>query len=251
MIKFRVFFVGLILLSQLIVSLRAQTDQTTPLHLLKPNYPMPYGIPKPDEVTAILNRVYGYLNSVTPTGFINEKNGAAVTDYSKIDADTVLARGDFRIVSYEWGVTYAGMLLASEATGDPRFRDYTEKRLSFIADAASGFKKPTAGYSDWEAKMPLRNLLFPRALDDTGAMTAAMIKAKRGGSNANLQPIIDTGIGHIMTKQFRLADGTLARNRPQPSMQRKSLPRRKKKERRLKTQLPKTGPPKNSLFSRS
>ena len=198
------------------LSIFAQTDQTTPLHLLKPDYPMPYGIPKPEEVTAILNRVYGYLNSVTPTGFINEKTGATVTDYSKIDADTVLARGDFRIVSYEWGVTYAGMLLASEATGDPRFRDYTEKRLSFIADAASGFKKPTAGYSDWEAKMPLRNLLFPRALDDTGAMTAAMIKAKRGGSKANLQPIIATGIGHIMTKQFRLADGTLARNRPQP-----------------------------------
>src|SRR5258706_8814502 len=136
-------------------SLVAQTDATTPLHLLKPNYPVPYGIPKPEEVTAVLNRIHAYLDSVTPTGFINEKTGAAITDYSKIDADTILARGDFRIVSYEWGVVYAGMLLASEATGDPRFRNYTEKRLSFIADAASGFKKPSAGYSDWEAKMPL------------------------------------------------------------------------------------------------
>ena len=194
-----------------------QTDATTPLHLLKPDYPVPYGIPKTEEVTAVLNRIQGYLDSVTPTGFINDKTNQPVTDYSKIDADTVLARGDFRIVSYEWGVTYAGMLLASEATGDPRFRDYTEKRLSFIADAAGGFKKPVAGYSDWEAKMPLRNLLFPRALDDTGAMTAAMIKAKRAGSKVNIQPIIDTGIGHIMNKQYRLADGTLARNRPQPN----------------------------------
>ena len=195
----------------------AQTDATTPLHLLKPDYTMPYGIPKGEDVTAVLNRIHGYLNSVTPTGFINGKTDVPVTNLTKIDGDTILARGDFRIVSYEWGVTYAGMLLASEATGDPRFRDYTEKRLSFIADAAGGFKKPTAGYADWEAKMPLRNLLFPRALDDTGAMTAAMIKAKRAGSKANLQPIIDTGIGHIMTKQFRLADGTLARNRPQPN----------------------------------
>ena len=215
--KLRVFLAILISVSQLVVGLHAQTDQTTPLHLLKPNYPMPYGIPKPEEVTAVLDRIHGYLDSVTPTGFMNEKTGAAVTDYSKIDADTVLARGDFRIVSYEWGVVYAGMLLASEAPGDPRFRNYTEKRLTFIADAAGGFKKPSANYSDWEAKMPLRNLLFPRALDDTGAMTAAMIKAKRAGSKANVQPIIDTGITHIMTKQFRLADGTLARNRPQPS----------------------------------
>src|SRR5207237_10235583 len=47
--------------------------------------------------------------------------------------------------------------------------------------------------------------------------TAAMIKAKRGGSLAELQPIIDIGINHIMKGQLRLADGTLARNRPQPS----------------------------------
>ncbi len=195
----------------------AQTDASTPLHLLKPDYPMPYGVPKPEEVTAVLNRVHGYLNGVTPIGFINEKTGAPVTDISKIDADTILARGDFRIVSYEWGVAYAGMLLASDATGDPRFRDYAEKRLAFIADSALAFKSSASHYSDWEARMPLRNLIAPRALDDTGAMTTAMIKAKRTGSKANLQPIIDTGIDHIMNKQYRLADRTLARNRPQPN----------------------------------
>lgn len=199
------------------IPIHAQTDQTTPLHLLKPDYPIPYGIPKPEEVAAVLNRVQGYLDSVTPVGFINEKTDQPVTDYSRIDAETILARGDFRIVSYEWGVTYAGMLLAADATGDKRFRDYAEKRLAFIAEAASGFKKPPTGYSDWEAKMPLRNLLFPRALDDTGAMTAAMIKALRTGSKANLKPIVETGINHIMKNQHRLSDGTLARMRPQPN----------------------------------
>jgi rhamnogalacturonyl hydrolase YesR len=195
----------------------AQTDATTPLHLLKPDYAIPYGIPKPDEVLAVLNRVYGYLDGVTPIGFINEKTGEPVTDYSKIDANTILARGDFRIVSYEWGVTYAGMLLASEATGDRKFWEYTEKRLTFIGEAAASLKKPTASYSDWEARMPLRNLLAPRALDDTGAMSAAMIKAKRAGSKANIQPIFETGVDHILNKQYRLADGTLGRNRPQPN----------------------------------
>jgi len=193
------------------------TDATTPLHLLKPNYPVPYGIPKPDEVTAVLDRVYKYLDSVTPTGFVNEKTGQALTDYSKLDENTILKQGDFRIVSYEWGVTYAGMLLASEATGDPRFRDYVEKRLAFIADAASSIKRPSGNYSDWETRMPLRNLIAPRTLDDVGAMTAAIIKAKRGGSRANVQPLIDKAIDHIMNKQFRLNDGTLARNRPQPN----------------------------------
>ena len=62
-----------------------------------------------------------------------------LTDLTKIDEHTTLKPGDFRIVSYEWGVTYAGMLLASEATGDPRFRNYTETRLKFIADAVRFF----------------------------------------------------------------------------------------------------------------
>jgi len=208
------FFLIIILLCPAVFG---QTDATTPLHLLKPDYVIPYGIPKPEEVLAVLNRVHGYLDSVTPTGFINEKTNEPLIDYAKIDANTILSRGDFRIVSYEWGVTYAGMLLASEATGDQRFRDYTEKRLTFIGEAANSFKKPSANYSDWEARMPLRNLLAPRALDDTGAMSAAMIKAKRGGSKANVQPIFEIGVNHIMKNQYRLADGTLGRNRPQPN----------------------------------
>lgn len=211
--------VGLIILllssSAPLFAQTAPNDQTTPLHLLKPDYPIPYGVPKPEEVTAILNRVRDYLNAVTPTGFVDEKTGASVTDSSKIDQNTILARGEFRIVSYEWGVTYAGMLLASEATNDGRFRNYAEKRLTFIADSADKFQKNTGRYAEWEAKMPLRNLIAPRNLDDVGAMTAAMIKAKRAGSRADVQPLIETAIKHIMTKQYRLADGTLARNRPQ------------------------------------
>lgn len=188
-------------------------DVTTPLHRLQPDYVSPYGAPKPEEVKAVLNRVFGYLDATTPIGFINEKTGAPITDLSKVDSNIILARGDFRIVSYEWGVTYAGMLALAEATGDKKYRDYVEKRLQFIGDSAVKFKG-SKGYEEWEARMPLRNLISPRNLDDTGAMTAAMIKAKRANSPADLKIIIDAGIEHIMNKQYRLKDGTLARNRP-------------------------------------
>src|SRR5436853_2369502 len=63
----------LIILSAFSQAVFTQTDQTTPLHLLKPDYPIPYGIPKTEEVASVLNRVQGYLDSVTPVGFINEK----------------------------------------------------------------------------------------------------------------------------------------------------------------------------------
>ncbi len=41
-------------------------DVTTPLHLLKPDYPIPYGAPTIDNVTEVLNKVYNYLDTVTP-----------------------------------------------------------------------------------------------------------------------------------------------------------------------------------------
>jgi unsaturated rhamnogalacturonyl hydrolase len=63
----------------------------------------------------------------------------------------------------------------------------------------------------------LRGLLTPHALDDCGAMCAAMIKATRGGNTSKLRPLIDNHINYILTKEHRLGDGTLARNRPQPN----------------------------------
>jgi unsaturated rhamnogalacturonyl hydrolase len=192
-------------------------DANTPLHRMQPNYPVPYGIPQIEEIARLLSRVHAYLDESTPVGFVNARTNEPLTDLTKIDENTTLRQGDFRLVSYEWGVTYAGMLLATEATGDARFRDYAEKRLQFIADAAPFFSKSVAEHADdWGARLPLRNLVAPRALDDCGAMCAAMIKAKRSGSRANLQPLIETAINYILTKEHRLKDSTLARNRPQP-----------------------------------
>ena len=77
------------------------------------------------------------------------------------------------------GVTYGAMLLAPEATGDAKYKNYADTRLQFLADAAPYFRKSVAEHEDWGSKTPLRNLILPRALDDCGAMCAAMIKATR------------------------------------------------------------------------
>lgn len=190
-------------------------DSNTPLHLLQPDYPVPYGIPKVEGIKPVLDRIHAYLESVTPTAFVNTKTGETLNDLSKIDENTALQKGDFRLVSYEWGVTYAAMLLAAEATADTRYKEYAEKRLDFIARAAPHFQQTAEQHSDWATKGPLKNLLNPHALDDCGAMCMAMIKATRAGSKAHLRPLIDLHIDYILHKEHRLADGTLARNRPQ------------------------------------
>ena len=199
------------------------------------NYPMPYAPPSVPEIKAVLDRIHAYLESASPDRLVDRTTNQVITDYSQPNPNATTPRSTFQLVGYEWGVTYAGMLLAAETTGDRRFADYTAKRFKLIADIVPMFRAqmaaappapPPAGPGPggpggprgrdgfWRGN-PVRPLLAPRALDDAGSMCAAMIKAQRAGVvGAELRPQIDTLIDWISHKQFRLPDGTLARNRP-------------------------------------
>ncbi|MDZ7934006.1 MAG: glycoside hydrolase family 88 protein, partial [Emticicia sp.] len=112
----------------------ASTLHSESLHTAKPDYLTPYGSPKVEEVTQVLNRIHSYLDATTPTRVINKITKEEIKDFSKIDTNATVYRGDFSLTSYEWGVTYAAMLAASKATGDPRFAQYTTQRLNFLAE---------------------------------------------------------------------------------------------------------------------
>ncbi|MCC9135565.1 glycoside hydrolase family 105 protein [Pontibacter silvestris] len=191
------------------------TDSTTPLHLLQPEYPTPYGKTTVEEITRVLNRVHAYLEATTPPGLVHQQTGQEIKDIKKPGSDAIFKQGDYRLISYEWGVTYAGMLLASEATGDKCFSDYTASRLKFIADLAPYYRAQMK--ANTKGSNPIHSALEPGALDDAGAMCAAMIKAQRAGIKADTRPLIDNYIDYISNKQLRLSDGTLARNRPLPN----------------------------------
>ena len=190
-------------------------DVTTPLHLLKPNYDVPYGELNQKQVKQTLDKVFNYLDAVTPAE-LEDKDTKQNVALNKINSNTIFKPGDFRLLSYEWGVTYTGMLEAGEATGDKRFTDYTIKRVNFIGDVVDAYKSYLQ--KNKGAVSPVRSVLDPHALDDAGSIATAMIKAMDKGANAKtVRPMVDNYLNYIMTKEFRLADGTLARNRPQPN----------------------------------
>ena len=205
------------LICNLVICVQAQkiNDATTPLHLIQPAYETPYGKPDEKQIIGVLDRIFNYLSQSTPAALINKVTGEEITNYSKIDENTIFKPGDFRLVSYEWGVTYAGMLLASQATGDPRYAAYTRSRLKFLSVIRPAFLKLE------ERRPELRHVMYrtlhPQALDDCGAICAAMIKLQRQGFDGNLKPMIEGYMDYITNKEFRLKDGTLARNRPQPN----------------------------------
>jgi unsaturated rhamnogalacturonyl hydrolase len=192
----------------------ATTDSTTPLHMLQPDYPVPYGVMDETEIIGTLNRVLKYLEVASPVGLVDRNTGNEIPATAPADTAARLARGDFRLVSYEWGVLYAGMLLAGEVTGDEAFTDYTTRRMQFIADVIPVYRSLVE--EGLTREYFFRSIVQPRALDDAGSMCAAMIKTIRSGSDANLRPMVDNYIDYISTGQYRLEDGTLARNRPLP-----------------------------------
>lgn len=169
-------------------------DSNTPLHLLKPDYKHGYGVSTKQEVKAAIDRVMNYI-------LANPKQ--------------------FRTTSYEWGVTYSACLDAAKASGDRKYAAYVEQNFKAIADAFPGAMKDLKKGKTLDTA--IRKVVDPHALDDAGAICAAMIKAEldarknpktRSTQVINTAPVIENYSQYIMTKEFRLADGTFARKRP-------------------------------------
>ena len=211
------FLTGLIFCSFMTgVQAQDRTDSNTPLHLLQPDYVTDYGVPAAEDITRILDRIYNYLETVTPIGLV-DASGKEITGPGDIRSANRprFSESDFRLISYEWGVTYAGMLHASMATGDPKYAAYTIDRMKFLADIRPHFLEYEKRHPD--ARHPLTSVLHPHTLDDAGSMCAAMIKTSHAIPGVDLDPMIKTYMNHISNHQFRLEDGTLARNRPHPN----------------------------------
>jgi rhamnogalacturonyl hydrolase YesR len=181
-------------------------------------YPIPYQRPTVAEIGELLQRVRGYLEQAAPTRVVHRKTGREITDFAVPDPDAVVAYGEadaFYPLDYTMGVTHSGMLLASEATGDPRFREFTRRHLQFVADRLPYFRAVVA-LAGGARNETFGSIIETDSLDDSGSMCAAMIKARRAGVGPDLGAVVDHWTDYIAHRQFRLEDGTLARRRPQP-----------------------------------
>ena len=188
-------------------------DSNTPLHLLQPAYQGTYGDLTPGQVKKDIDRVFAYIDKETPARVVDKNTGKLITDYTTMGEEAQLERGAFRLASYEWGVTYSALIAAAEATGDQRYMDYVQNRFRFLAEVAPHFKRV---YEEKGTTDPqLLQILTPHALDDAGAVCAAMVKVRVKDRSLPVDGLIGNYFDFIQNKEYRLADGTFARNRPQ------------------------------------
>ena len=193
-------------------------DSEDPKDLSEGSYPIPYQKPTVAEITELLGRVRAYVDEASPTRVVDGRTGREITDFSVPNPEARVPDGEGELLyplDYTTGVIHAGMLLAGEVTGDPRFADFTRRQLQFISDRLPYFRAVVAD-GGAVGKGSFGAIIRTGSLDDSGSMCAALIKARRAGVGPDLLPVIDHWSGYIARQQFRLPDGTLARRRPQP-----------------------------------
>ena len=186
-------------------------DSTTPLHLLQPDYTTPYKVLSVDSVKADIDRVFSYIDSVTPARVVNE-DGEVIDNLTNLPDDAKLNQGTYRLTSYEWGVMYMALLDAYNTLGDAKYKDYVSDRIGFLAKAAPAFAELASRTGRHDGQM--RQVIAPATLDDAGAMSAAFMRAAMADSSLKIDDIIERYYDIVENHTYRLADGTIARNRP-------------------------------------
>jgi rhamnogalacturonyl hydrolase YesR len=202
---------------------RLAAAQSPPPGRSEPSFQQPslapgvdYVVPTEAEIKATLDRIRDYFVRSTPYRIIDTQTGQTIGDFSQpIKTAGVDNRsGQFNDWDYSIGVVLAGMLHIFDVTGDTSYRDYTLKNFDFIFDHLDYFRRQAAQFGAQAAGY--RRLLNMAALDDCGAIGAALIKAYAKKPDARYRATIDAVADYIAHKQMRLPDGTLARARPQP-----------------------------------
>jgi len=175
-----------------------------------------YTVPTEAEIKAALDRIRDHFVRSTPYRIIDTATGQPITDLSTpVKTAGIDARnGEFNDWSYSMGVVLAAMLHVTEVTGDASFQDYALKNFDFIFTHLPYFKRQALEFGP--QGRGYGRMIEMRELDHGGAIGAALVKANAKQPDPRYKEGIDLTTAHIMTKQLRLPDGTLARPRPMP-----------------------------------
>jgi unsaturated rhamnogalacturonyl hydrolase len=193
-------------------------DNKNPIDPGEGTYPVPYKKPVVAEIAAQLERIRGYLDGATPTRIVHKGTGEALRDLATPVADAVFqpSAGDFGIMVYEMGVVHAGLIKARAVTGDERFTAMTARHFQFFRESMPYFRAQEEQFH-LERANSFARFLDPRSLDDVGSMCAALVRSRFAKVGPDMGDMIGVCSDYVGHKQYRLADGTLARKRPQAS----------------------------------
>ena len=195
-------------------------DYSRPLNAspgVVPHYPVPYVVPTAGEVMAVVNRVGHYVMQNTSLHVFDNQTGVEITnaDLAHPDPNAV---PDSRYTPFnEWdypnGVTWSAFYRIADITGDKTYAAFPVRVYDWIFKWAPYFNELEQQTGKGNA---FSHLYEMHALDHCGAITAGLIRTQLRSPDPRFRKQIDVVANYISHGQFRLPDGTLARQRPQP-----------------------------------
>jgi len=173
-----------------------------------------YTVPSEAEIKAVLDRIRDHFVRSTPYRMVDTATGQPLADLTTPTrtAGIDMTNGEFNDWSYSMGVVLAAMIQVTEVTGDQTFQDYAVKNFDFIFRNLPYFKAQAKAFGP--QNRGYGRMIDMRELDHCGAIGAALVKLNAKKADPRYKEGIDLTATHILTRQLRLPDGTLARPRP-------------------------------------
>ncbi|HEV2830698.1 MAG TPA: glycoside hydrolase family 88 protein, partial [Hanamia sp.] len=123
----------------------------------------------------------------------------------------VKAESKFNKWMYVNGVLAVGMVEATNVLKDKKYSAYASKNYDFIFSNLDYFKKQ---YDAGNQRVEYRPVFRIGSLDDCGAMSAGLLDVYAFDKKKEYMDYLNRVGDHILNKQSRFPDGTLARNSP-------------------------------------
>jgi unsaturated rhamnogalacturonyl hydrolase len=165
------------------------------------------------ETERVLRAVANAIVQDSVFSFIDQKTGRHFSSAADAPADAQL-----RLVSpyADWrywnGVLNIALFRLGEVLHDESYGGFPAKNIGFSFDNFGFFEKRYHGEGKWN--YPFGQRFIMEELDDCGAMGASVIEVYRRNPQDRYRSYIDQVAAHILSKQSRLHDRTLARAFP-------------------------------------
>jgi len=146
---------------------------------------------------------------------IDADTNALISAESEPVASAQVKEGFANDWSYTHGVVLSAFRYIDQTLGGDSYFRHNREYFDFIVDSLPYLRKQQDAFGYREKIPTLDRILNFHALDDCGSIGAALIKTYLATKNERYLPLINRVDEHVSKGQFRFADGTLARHRPQ------------------------------------
>ncbi|HEY4290446.1 MAG TPA: glycoside hydrolase family 88 protein [Puia sp.] len=164
-----------------------------------------------ESIESVVQRVADNIVGNTSYQFLDTKTKEVYTSVDKFPSGAdIKAKSTYNKWEYANGVLLIGMLQAAKEFDKKEYAEYARKNFDFVFRNAGYFKEKYAldPKTEWAAFFRMG------ALDDCGAMAAALADVNEQEKNKQYRAYLEKVGDYILNKQSRLSDGTLCRTFP-------------------------------------